>query len=175
MTPTWGQRKLLNIRPQGQLQLGKTRVGDWAYGCARFRLLVHVCAWWQTWRTSPVMFVTSLFSKLTRKSCALCGRLSISSQKSPYWRSFAMGKDKMQILSSWVNAGEIYCCLRLQKVLNRLNFVFYLSGAMRVCQHCNGIIKSPFQLAKFSRANSAQWNQEKKGKHLISIDAVLSW
>ena len=26
----------------------------------------HVCAWWQTWRTSPVMFVTSLFSKLTR-------------------------------------------------------------------------------------------------------------
>ena len=62
----------------------KTRVGDWAYGCARFRLLIHVCAWWQTWRTSPVMFVTSLFSKLTRKSCALCGRLSISSQKSSY-------------------------------------------------------------------------------------------
>lgn len=82
---------------------------------------------------------------------------------------FAMGKDKMQILSSRVNAGEIYCGLRLQKkLLNLIHFMFHLSVVMRVymCQHCNGIIKKYLSTCKIL---SSKFSVMKTKKRKASI------
>ena len=81
------------------------------------------------------MFVTSLFLNLTCKlNLVIYVAVPPSLLKNHRIKgSFAMGKVKMQILSSRVNAGEIRCGLRLQKkVLNLINFMFHLSVIMRV-------------------------------------------